>query len=1071
MCVLAAVLFVPAALLSTAASPSDSRPKQFTDRDFGLGYDQVVLWLHPGAAVSLSLENKCEAAERLARSDVAEAESRYGPDAVQTARALDQLGVVLGNECTQGPSALPDAMSALMRALRIKERARIEGIDFARTLHALGEASAQHGAAHDLREAADYWRRALPIIESNSDAHDLGLAALMMRAGDVVLPLAPLESKEYFRRALAIVEDALGSQHPAVAQVLYAYAKVDLHYLGNPGRAKPLVERELRIWERALGRRDRWTARAINQLGVVYAHLGDYDAATSLYEEALDIRLETMHPDAPEIRQTRNNLADIYVVVGDLPRARQLFEEVLRDWKREYKPNDSAIAIVLGNLGDVALRGRDPHAARILFEQALTIWDTYVGSGWQRGQGLVDLGRAQLAEGDDLGARASLERASSFFRGAPSSASKSELLELLARLDLRAGNLKSALGLAEYSLEIRERELGPTHPSAASSLLVLADVLAASEESPTRALEALQRAQSILRDHFRLSARSLPHREALTLSATYNQVLGRLTTLAWDSGNPTVLRAALDELVRSRALALDEMARRNQALAGTDAPETRALAAQLDAAMKRLFAMYVSTDDWDAAQRELLRRTADEKERLERDLAHRSMAFQRRADENSIGLSEVQCDLPRDSVLVSILQYEQQRAGREVGQFYAAFVTGPRGDVALVDLGPAPEMNQLIADWRREVGRTLPPQREALRRAEEDYRRVGALLRRRLWDPLAPLIAGARQVLVVPDGAVSLVDLPALPIGESLYLVEQPAVLHSLSSERDVVRFAAPAVRGKGLLALAAPDFDHASSTPVGSIASLPPPSIQASDAPSVSRRGGAQSCAEFRSMAFRRLPLSGEEARDVADAWRRSEVGRRAGIPLVLLGSDASEASFRRLAPGRRVLHIASHGFVLGPCTAEDPTQLPPENPLLLSGVALAGANRRPENKANPPEDDGILTAEEIATLDLSNVEWAVLSACDSGAGVVQAGEGVLGLRRAFQIAGARTLIMAMWDVPDDVPRDWMRAMYTVKVAGATTAAAVREATLRMLKRVRDVGSPAHPALWGAFIASGDWR
>jgi CHAT domain-containing protein len=145
-------------------------------------------------------------------------------------------------------------------------------------------------------------------------------------------------------------------------------------------------------------------------------------------------------------------------------------------------------------------------------------------------------------------------------------------------------------------------------------------------------------------------------------------------------------------------------------------------------------------------------------------------------------------------------------------------------------------------------------------------------------------------------------------------------------------------------------------------------------------------------------------------------------------------------------------------------------ENPLLLSGLALAGANRRAI--ASGDEEDGILTAEEVASLNLSGVEWAVLSACDTGLGEIKAGEGVFGLRRAFQIAGARTVIMSLWSVEDRAAMTWMRALYEGRLArNLDTAAAVREASLTVLRQRRARGQSTHPFYWAGFVASGDWR
>jgi CHAT domain-containing protein len=135
-----------------------------------------------------------------------------------------------------------------------------------------------------------------------------------------------------------------------------------------------------------------------------------------------------------------------------------------------------------------------------------------------------------------------------------------------------------------------------------------------------------------------------------------------------------------------------------------------------------------------------------------------------------------------------------------------------------------------------------------------------------------------------------------------------------------------------------------------------------------------------------------------------------------------------------------------------------------------MAGANRRAA--AGPDEDDGILTAEEVASLNLQGTEWAVLSACGTGLGQIKAGEGVLGLRRAFQIAGARTVIMSLWSVDDQATRAWMRGLYDGRLnKHLNTADAVREASLSVLRTRRARGQSTHPFYWAAFVAAGDWR
>lgn len=145
-------------------------------------------------------------------------------------------------------------------------------------------------------------------------------------------------------------------------------------------------------------------------------------------------------------------------------------------------------------------------------------------------------------------------------------------------------------------------------------------------------------------------------------------------------------------------------------------------------------------------------------------------------------------------------------------------------------------------------------------------------------------------------------------------------------------------------------------------------------------------------------------------------------------------------------------------------------ENPLLLSGLAFAGANRR--SSATPGESDGILTAEEVVGINLEGVDWAVLSACNTGVGEIKVGEGIFGLRRAFQVVGANTVITSLWPVEDESGRKWMETLYNEQfLASKDTAESVRSASIRILQCRRSKHQSTSPLYWGGFVAVGDWH
>jgi CHAT domain-containing protein len=216
------------------------------------------------------------------------------------------------------------------------------------------------------------------------------------------------------------------------------------------------------------------------------------------------------------------------------------------------------------------------------------------------------------------------------------------------------------------------------------------------------------------------------------------------------------------------------------------------------------------------------------------------------------------------------------------------------------------------------------------------------------------------------------------------------------------------------------------------------------------------------------------------------------------LRGTAATEAAFRREASRSRYLHVATHGFfapdklksALAPpdpkkmaawaSSAGDPLGrlgVSGYHPGLLSGLALAGANHVPQ----PGEDDGILSALEVAALDLSGVESVVLSACETGLGEVAGGEGLLGLQRAFQVSGARTVVASLWKVDDKWTRGLIERYYeNLWQKKMAKMEALREAQRWLMREGprRGVDFPADkplrvapPFYWAAFVLSGDWR
>jgi CHAT domain-containing protein/tetratricopeptide (TPR) repeat protein len=834
----------------------------------------------------------------------------------------------------------------------------------------------------------------------------------------------------------------------------------------------------------------------LNDLAASDVRQGDYSAARLRYEGALKIYERHLGRDHIGVTTAVFNLAVVNNRLGDFSEARRQFNRAIMTWERVVGPDHPNVALALSALGEM-LTGRGLFAeATAFYERALAIRERSMGKNHRDvAQSLTLLATClaklgQIRRANELSERAlaiwelSSERQSLRFADA---------LRVHGTLQAQQGNLAAAAASYDRSLLILRRIVGNSHPDVA----VIRGLQAAALASGGQMLDALGGAldaEEIGRTHLRLMLRDLPERQGLQYAAKRPKGLDFALSLVATGMNGEEADRVFDGLIRGRSVVLDEMAIRRHLSADAARTDLAPLWTTLVSARQRFANLVIRGPDEQHPERStaLLNEARREKEEAERAFADKSATFRDELVRDETGAKDVQAALPAGSALITFAKYDRTvlsaapagastppilarpaQARRTVSSYVAFVVRAGHPEVTVVPVGSGRAIDELVAKWRGDVLSGVPEgsSRTAGAGGTPD-RASGAALRQRIWDPFAGKLHGVQTVFIVPDGTLSLVSWAALPIGKTQYLIEGGRIIHYLSAERDLVTKRSASPTGNGLLAVGGPAFDDrnpATATPQGSRRSLPSP------------------CVSLQTVRFSALPASLREAREVADVWKTSDDSGQAQASDVLLGRLATERTFKEQASGRRVLHLATHGFFLGDTC--QPTiggtravgglaaRKPPdaggstvESPLLLSGLAFAGANRRGASKAT--EEDGILTAEEVASLNLESVQWAVLSACDTGLGEIRAGEGVFGLRRAFQIAGARTVIMSLWSVDDEATRLWMRALYEGRLKKhLSTADAMQQASLGVLRARRARGETTHPFYWAGFVAAGDWQ
>jgi CHAT domain-containing protein/tetratricopeptide (TPR) repeat protein len=1059
----------------------------------------------------------------------------------------DAVDLLLEARRRANRASAPGTLDYGQRGLRLKE-AGLDPMDpgIATTLHELGYVLRLQRRTKEARPLVE---RALAIRERAFGADSIQAASTLQ-----LLALADLDVRDFvhaeerLRKALAIAERVEGPPGLLVASTCY-FLGVAASFQADFEASVAWLRRAIDIFEAARGPDHSDLAAPLDRFASSSEALGDLQTARQYYERAIALSARTTGATQPQYFRLLE-FAILLDTIGDTREAISRGDEALALAERLQGPESTGVAIALQRTASFRHGIGDYDGARTRIERAMAIWRKIGGSGQHVGEALTELAalsESQGRAGDALAladqalaslegsktdqriktialetrgriltslgrygeARATLDEARRLTESSPDGELRSLLAQSLlslASIDQRLGRLDEAKASAMRAIELFTGYQGPDHPNVAAARGRYAEILAESG-APEQAWTELEATERLAVAHVRLIGGTLPEREALRYVRERPSGLGVAMTLATRAGaSPDEAARAWQVVAAGRGVVLDELAARQHDVVNADTAAVRDRLAAFVRARTRLANLVVRGPEDTPPERfkTMLAEARDRRAATEQALADVSQPFRAERTRNRAGLSQMLATLSPGQALVAYVRYDRvgepaTRASSAAAATpaapvteYAAFVamagTAPR----VVRLGTAARLEKSVGDWRAQIDAEIAGAGIGARGLEAAYRRAGAALRRQIWDPIAPSLRQATAVFVVPDAALHLVDLAALPVGTTRYLIESGPTLHYLLAERDLIRVDA-AAPGRGLLVMGAPDFDRASPLAVDRLAQRPPQSTPIADASSARDTTGgtlsrSASCDAFTRLSFRPLGDTRREARTVSDLWRASRAaagppvnpGDEGGDMLELTGRIATETAFKELAPGRRVLHLATHGFFLdGRCATRSGRGSAPgavnvvtadDSPLLRAGLALAGANRR--TAADADRDDGILTAEEVAGVNLAGVEWAVLSACNTGVGDWIAGEGVLGLRRAFEMAGAHTVIMSLWPVGDATTASWMARLYRQRfVARASTLEAVRAASLGVLRDARARGASTHPARWAGFIAAGDWR
>src|SRR5271166_5521596 len=810
-------------------------------------------------------------------------------------------------------------------------------------------------------------------------------------------------------RAVEVAKRLHGLEHPDMATSLNNLAEL-YQVMGEYAKAEPLYQEALRIWQKVLGPDDPNTAQSLNNLAMLCREMGEYAKAEPLLQEALRIRQKILGRGHPDTAKSLNSLALLYGNMGEYAKAESLFQEALRIRQRVFGPEDPDTATSLNNLAELYRAMGECAKAEPLYQEALRIDEKALGSEHPKtATSLDNLGSLYQRMGEYAKAEPLLQEALRIRQKVlgPEHPYSALSLDNLAVMYRTMGEYAKAEPLGQEALQIFRKVSGPEHPDTAISLdnLALLDFdLGRVDEATALARKASGAELTILSKIFSFTS------EQQRLA--YLDIFQPYSLFPLLKGTETDLAAAL---LRYKGVVLDSIVEDRLLAEASQGSEDQMLVEQLNLDKRQLGQLLLQpAQKLSAETNQRIEALEGEVEKIENQLAQHVAGLGQARHALGVSLEQVKATIPNDGALIEYLRYSDYLGKGKREPRYGAIVLLSKGAPLWIPLGKAEEVEHLVRRYGSLV-RGSPQEDELSANLQALYEA--------LWAPIdQALPSQIKRIIISPDGGLNFISFATLLTKDKQFLA-QTYDLQYVASGRDLLRELKPST-GKDVVLFANPDFDLSSTAMLAKADNGPGPI-----------RGSEKR--DIEDWSFESLTSTQKESDELIKkfidwGW----------TPTDFTAKEATKEALLKIH-SPYILHLATHGFF----AKDDPTKTQSEskalmnrwesvtrskffkNPMHRSGLALAGAQTTIEawkhEEVPPVENDGILTDEDVSTLDLQGTWLVTLSACDTGSGEARAGEGVMGLRRGFIQAGAQHLLMTLWPISDEVTVQIMSDFY----------------------------------------------
>ncbi|MBI4680806.1 MAG: tetratricopeptide repeat protein [Nitrospirae bacterium] len=776
-------------------------------------------------------------------------------------------------------------------------------------------------------------------------------------------------------------------------------------------------------------------AKRLNQKVTELYRQGKYDEAINYAQQVLMIREKVLGKDHFFVAESLNNLAFFYGATGMYVEAAPLLKRSLAIYENTLGKDHPNVATSLNNLAELYRNTGRYAEAEPLYKRALTIRENTLGKDHPDiALSLNNLAGLYVATGMYAEAESLYKRSLAIYENTlgKDHPDIAQSLNNLAELYRTTGRYAEAEPLYKRALTIYEKNLGNEHPDIAQSLNNIA-FLYAETDKHTESHNLFKRGISI-EDLMR---------ENIFLLLNEKQKIGYMNqneysihafmshTVKYMQSSSQSITDTFNSWLKWKGAVAEAQGRYMDAAMQSANPEIINKFDALNNIRREIAKMQLSKPDKGDFEdyRNRIAERDKQKDSLEAELSRLSKDF---ALEKTIGRADVKNIseiLPKDSAYIDFARigvYDFKEKKMDEPK-YVAFILIPQKEpeVKLMEIAEADDVEKHVKAYLQEMNKIKTsgqtPDKAALDKSA-----------RAIYDiaikPLEKFIEGKKQLFIGPDGNLNLIPFEALVTPSNKYLMEDHTINY-IAAGRDIIRFTDTNIAKGDALIIADPDYDMGLTERDKAAKEI---NVAKTIRGSVSR--------DVSNLSFDRLPDTKQEADAIEKILKNN---KKFKVKNYQNKNAIEEVIFSTEKP--QILHLATHGYFLNDEELKGSSETRGVNASLKAG-----------------RDEGMMSAEKILGLNLKGTDIVVLSACETGVGDVKNGEGVFGLKRAFILSGAKTLMMSLWSVPSAETTELMTDFYTLISTGKPKAEALRQAKLNMMKKKQN------PFYWGAFVMTG---